>query len=193
MHARARLCRRTSRPHHRASGQIARLLTEIHPYIDIYFVCSDDWGTQAQTLCPPAIYERLFLPYYRRINDTIHAIAPKTKTFLHSCGAIYDILDLIVDSGFDIVNPVQWTAGGHSYQEWKDKVRGRAALWGGGINAQQTLPLGTVADIEREVREIVAYMRKGGGFVFTSIHNILAEISPEKVIALYKTAATVTG
>ena len=109
--------------------------------------CSDDWGTQAQTICPPAIYERLFLPYYGRINDTIHAIAPQIKTFLHSCGAIYDILDLLVDSGFDIINPVQWTAGGHSYQEWKSKVHGRAALWGGGVNAQQTLPLGTVADV----------------------------------------------
>ncbi len=66
-------------------------------------------------------------------------------------------------------------------------------LWGGGVDTQRTLPLGTVADVEREVREIVAYMRKDGGVVFTSIHNILAEIPPEKVIALYRTAATVTG
>ena len=87
--------------------------------------------------------------YYRRVNDAIHEAAPQVKTFLHSCGAIYDILDLVIDSGFDVVNPVQWTAGGHSYREWKDRCRNRIALWGGGVNAQQTLVLGTVEDVDK--------------------------------------------
>ena len=161
------------------------------PYIDIYIVSSDDWGTQAQTICPPSVYEGLFLPYYRRVNDAIHEAAPQAKTFLHSCGAIYDILDLVADSGFDVVNPVQWTAGGHSYREWKDRCRNRIALWGGGVNAQQTLVLGSVADVEREVAEIVPYMRRGGGYVFNSIHNILAEVPGDKVVAMYRAAASV--
>ena len=33
-----------------------------------------------------------------------------------------DLIDLVVESGFDILNPVQWPAGGHTYQDWKDKV-----------------------------------------------------------------------
>jgi len=171
-----------------AIQRIRAVVEAVHPYIDVYIVASDDWGTQAQTICPPSVYEELFLPYYRRINDAIHEAGPHVKTFLHSCGAIYDILDLVADSGFDIVNPVQWTGGGHSYRDWKDRARARLTLWGGGVNAQQTLALGTVEDVEREAAEITAYMRRDGGFVFCSIHNILAEVPGEKVAAMYRAA-----
>ena len=129
---------------------------------------------------------------YQRMNDAIHQMAPNIKTFLHSCGAIYNLIDDIIDSGFDVLNPVQWTAGGHSWREWKDKARGRIALWGGGVDTQELLPLGSVAAIERQVHEIVDYMRQDSGFMFCAIHNILAEIAPEKVIALYRAAGEVS-
>ena len=172
-----------------AAERIEAYLNEIHPYIDVYLVGSDDWGTQTQTLASPETYKTLFLPYYRRINDLIHRRGPEVKTFLHSCGAIYDLIDLVIESGFDVLNPVQWTAGGHSYKEWKDRARGRIALWGGGVNTQKTLPLGSIEDIERETAEVVRYMRQDGGYVFCAIHNLLAEIPGDKVIALYRAAA----
>ncbi len=171
-----------------AEHEVGRLLEAIHPYIDIYMVNADDWGLQNQTLAPPALYETLFLPYYRRINRTIHRAAPNVKTFLHSCGAIYDLIDLVIDSGFDILNPVQWTAGGHPFPAWKERCRGRIALWGGGVDTQKTLPFGTVEEVEAEVRKVVDCLSEGGGYVFNSIHNILAEIPAEKVIAMYKAA-----
>lgn len=167
------------------------LLPHIHPYIDVYLISADDWGTQAQLIAASSVYRDLFLPYYRRVNDTIHRLAPGVKTFLHSCGAIYDLIDLVIESGFDILNPVQWTAGGHSYQEWKAKAAGRIALWGGGVNTQSTLPLGSIEDIEREVAEVVACLGQGGGYIFCAIHNLLAEIPGEKVTALYRAARRV--
>lgn len=162
------------------------LLPEIAPSIDILMVAADDWGTQNNLIASPKVFRQLFLPYYRRINDECHRLAPQLKLFLHCCGAVYDLLDLVVEAGFDILNPVQWPAGGHSPQEWKDKARGRLALWGGGVNAQATLPLGTVEEIAREARQTARILGEGGGYVFCNIHNILAEIAPEKVIALYR-------
>lgn len=167
------------------------LLPAVQPYIDIYLVSADDWGTQSGLIAAPDVYTQLFKPYYRRFNDTLHRLAPNVKSFLHSCGAIYDLIDPIIESGFDILNPVQWVAGGHSYKEWKDKARGRIALWGGGINTQVTLPLGSVEAVARESAEITAYMKQDGGFVFCAIHNILAEIPGEKVVAMYRAAAGV--
>ncbi len=164
------------------------LLPEIAPYIDVIMAAADDWGTQNSTIASPAVFRDLFLPYRRRINDVFHSTARQVKIFLHTCGAIYDIIDLVIEAGFDALNPVQWCAGRHSYQEWKDKARGRIALWGGGINSQVTLPLGTVNDVEREVSEVVNYMKQDSGYVFCNIHNILAEIAPEKVIAMYRAA-----
>lgn len=171
---------------------LERLLPVAGPNIDVYMCSADDWGTQNATVASPEIYRSLFQPYYQRMNDAIHQMAPNIKTFLHSCGAIYNLIDDIIDSGFDVLNPVQWTAGGHSWREWKDKARGRIALWGGGVDTQELLPLGSVAAIERQVHEIVDYMRQDSGFVFCAIHNILAEIAPEKVIALYRAAGEVS-
>jgi uroporphyrinogen decarboxylase len=171
-----------------ALHNVRALLPEVAPYVDVVWLGSDDWGTQRSTIASPKIFRKLFLPYRRRINDECHRIAPQVKTFLHSCGAIYDLLDMIVESGFDALNPVQWTAGGHTYQEWKDKARGRLTLWGGGVNAQGTLLLGTTDEVYAEARAVTQYMAQDGGFVFCNIHNLLAEAPPEKVIALYRAA-----
>jgi uroporphyrinogen decarboxylase len=171
-----------------ALENVRAILPEIRDNVDVIMMAADDWGTQNNLIASPRVYRKLFMPYYKRINDECHRIAPQVKLFLHSCGAIYDLIDLVIESGFDILNPVQWSAGGHTYQEWKDKARGRIALWGGGVNAQETLPLGTVEDVRREVSEVTQYLQKDGGYVFCNVHNILAEIAPEKVIAMYQTA-----
>ncbi len=169
-------------------ANIERLVPEIAPFVDVIWLAADDWGTQNSTIASPKVFRELFLPYRKRINDACHASAPDAKTFLHSCGAVYPLLDSIIEAGFDVLNPVQWTAGGRTYQEWKDKARGRLSLWGGGVNSQGTLPLGTAAEVAREVGEVAACMGGNGGYVFCNIHNILAEIAPEKVIAMYKAA-----
>jgi uroporphyrinogen decarboxylase len=164
------------------------LLPEIKQYVDVVGIDSDDWGNQNALMAPPRVFRDLFLPYRKQHNAEIHRIAPRVKTFLHSCGALYEILDMLVESGTDVLNPVQWSAGGHTAAEWKEKCRGRMSLWGGGVNAQRTLPLGSVEDVEREVAETVGVLKQDGGYVFANVHNILAEIAPEKVIAMYRAA-----
>lgn len=172
-----------------AIENVRTILAEVHPLIDVYQCSSDDWGTQETLIASPDIFETLFKPYYRRFTDAIHSSGPNVKAFLHSCGAIHSLLDRVIECGFDMLNPVQWTAGDRGYAEWKSVCDGRLALWGGGVNAQATLPLGSVDEIEREVRDIVRCMRQGGGYIFCAIHNILAEIPGDKVVALYRAAA----
>jgi len=171
-----------------ALKNVRALLPEVSDYVDVVTIDSDDWGNQKALMAPPRVFRDLFLPYRKRHNEEIHRIAPHVKTFLHSCGALYEILDMLVETGTDVLNPVQWSAGGHTAVEWKDKCRGRMALWGGGIDAQSTLPFGSVADVEREVEQTVGVLKQGGGYVFNNTHNILAEVSPEKVIGMYRAA-----
>lgn len=175
---------------HYALEQVDRLLPAVAPHVDVLMLSADDQGIQTGPILPPAVFEQLFVPYYRRLNDRIHQLAPQMKTFLHCCGAVYDLMDGIMEAGFDALNPVQWSAGAATYRQWKDKARGRLTLWGGGVNTQTTLPFGSVADVERQVREVVPCMAQDSGYVFCAIHNLLAEIPPEKVLALYRTAAT---
>lgn len=166
--------------------RVRALLPEIKDYVDIVTVDSDDWGNQNSLMAPPRVYHDLFLPYRKRHSAEVHRIAPHLKTFLHSCGAIYDLLDMLIESGIDILNPVQWPAGGHTPAQWKAKSKGKLTFWGGACNAQHTLPRGSIAEIQREVREVVPTLADGGGYIFANIHNLLAEVSPEKIIALYR-------
>ncbi len=160
----------------------------IAPYVDVLMATADDWGTQNSLMASPAVFRELFLPYFRKFNDAMHASAPDTKIFMHSCGAIYDIIDMIIEAKFDVLNPVQWSAGKQGYAEWKEKVKGRIAFWGGGVDSQHTLPLGSVDDVVKEIEQVLPIMKESSGYVFCNIHNILAEIEPEKVIAMYGTA-----
>jgi len=173
------------------SKRIEKVITAVKGNIDLVLAGNQDLGTQNKTIVSPETISELWMPYFKRVTDAAHGAWGEVKTFLHSCGAIYDILDQVVDAGFDILNPVQWTAGGHSYKEWKDKARNRLVLWGGGVDSQHLLPLGTVEDIKAHVREVVSYMKRDGGFVFCNIHNLTAEVVPEKIKAIYETAVTV--
>ncbi|MCE5260299.1 MAG: hypothetical protein LLG44_14755 [Chloroflexi bacterium] len=169
-----------------ALRNIQALLPEIRDYVDIIMMAADDWGSQNNTFASPQVYRDLFLPYRRQVNDACHRLAPDTKLFLHSCGAIYNLIDLIAESGFDILNPVQWPAGGHTYQEWKARARGKISLWGGGVDAQHTLTNASPDEVQAEARQVAGYLGQGGGYVFCNIHNLLAEVAPEKIIALYR-------
>ncbi len=176
----------------RAALRKAELLVpRIAPYVDIMLINSDDQGTQNSTILPPAVYRDLFTPYYRRLNDRIHALAPGVKTFYHSCGAIYPLLDAVIEGGFDILNPVQWTAGDNSPEEWKTRAGRRLALWGGGVDTQTVLPSAPVAAVEAQAAQMVKTFSPHGGYIFTAIHNIMAEIPPEKIIAMYRAAQQV--
>ena len=74
----------------------------------------------------------------------------------------------------------------HSYREWKDTARNRLAFWGGGVNTQSTLMQGSTAEVAAEARDVAQYMGQDGGYIFCNIHNLLAEVEPEKILALYR-------
>ena len=164
------------------------LLPLIRDDIDVLMLTADDWGTQTSLVAAPEVHRNLFKPHYRRINDVAHELAPRLKTFIHTCGAVYPLIQDFAEGGFDIMNPVQWSAGGRTPAEWKAAANGRIAFWGGGVNAQHTLPLRAVEEVRAEVRRVVPELAKGGGYIFCNIHNILAEIAPEKVVAMYQEA-----
>ncbi len=171
------------------ASQMEKVIEATKENIDIVLTGNQDLGTQNTTIVSPDIVREIYMPYFKTVNDAVHGATDSVKTFLHSCGAIYDIIEDVIGAGFDILNPVQWTAGGHSYREWKDKARKRITLWGGGANSQHTLPRGTLDEIRKQVAEVVKYMKEDGGFIFCNIHNLTAEVGPEKIKALYDTAA----
>jgi len=77
-------------------------------------------------------------------------------------------------------------------EQLKKRYGERLSFWGGGVDTQTTLPFGTIDDIRKEAEERVRVLGEGGGYVFAAIHNIQADVPPEKVLAVYETARTIT-
>ncbi|VGO20402.1 uroporphyrinogen decarboxylase family protein [Pontiella sulfatireligans] len=153
--------------------------------IDVVFTCGTDFGTQTSQFCSIDTYEELWAPYYKRLNGWIHENT-QWKTFKHCCGAVYPLVDHFIDSGFDILNPVQCSATDMDPQRLKDQFGERIIFWGGGVDTQKTLPFGTPDEVYREVRERIDIFAPGGGFVFDAIHNVQANTPIENVVAMFK-------
>ncbi len=149
--------------------------------IDVVVVCGTDFGTQHSSFCSTETFDRLWLPYYQKMNGWIHAHT-RWKTFKHTCGAIEPFLSHLIEAGFDIVNPVQCSAAGMDPRLIKDRYGDRLTFWGGGVNTQATLPFGTPAEVREEVLARCEIFARGGGFVFNAIHNVQA-LTPVSNIA----------
>ena len=61
-------------------------------------------------------------------------------------------------------------------------------FWGGGCDTQHVLPFGTLEDLEEDIRRRIDIFSPGGGFVFSPIHNIQAEVPPEKIFRVFECA-----
>ncbi len=151
--------------------------------VDIVYICGTDFGTQTSTFCSTETYEELYAPYYKRINDWIHGNT-SWKTFKHSCGAVAEFIPRFIESGFDIINPVQLSAAGMDGRVLKEKYGDKITFWGGGVDTQKTLPFGTPEEVTREVTERCELFASGGGFVFNTIHNVQAKTPVENVVAM---------
>lgn len=180
----------------RQSELAIRNMEKIHAAVgnkvDVLYVCGTDFGTQISQFCSVDTYRELWLPYYKRMNDWVHEHTT-WKTFKHSCGAVFPLMESFIDSGFDIINPVQIAAADMDPQRLKDTFGDRVTFWGGGINTQTTLPFGTPDDIRREVGKLCEIFGRDGGFVFNSIHNIQANVPVENVVALMDAIKEVRG
>jgi hypothetical protein len=151
--------------------------------IDVVYICGADFGTQNSTFCSPETFARVWLPYYKKVNDWIHQHTG-WKTFKHSCGAIVSLLDLFIESGFDIINPVQINAAGMDPKELKRKFGDRIVFWGGGVDTQGVFAFGTPQQVKDQVKRQCSILNENGGFVFNTVHNIQANVPFENVVAM---------
>jgi len=160
--------------------------------IDVLFICGTDFGTQESTFCAPETYQQLWHPYYKRINDWVHQHT-EWKTFKHCCGAVENFMELFIESGFDIINPVQINAAGMDPQLLKDKYGDRLVFWGGGVDTQQVLPFANPNEVREQVLKQCEILSPNGGFVFNTVHNVQANVPVENVVAMIEALKAFNG
>lgn len=166
-----------------AIQNLEKIFQIVGNHVDAAFICGTDFGTQNSSFCSTDTYDSLYMPYYQKINNWIHTHTT-WKTFKHSCGSVEQFMDHFIDSGFDIINPVQCTAEGMDPQHLKSKYGEKLTFWGGGADTQGALSLGTPEDVSKLVLERCEIFGKGGGFVFNSVHNVQATTPFENMVAM---------
>ncbi|MBL9137046.1 MAG: hypothetical protein JNK85_14335 [Verrucomicrobiales bacterium] len=153
--------------------------------IQVALVTGTDFGTQRGPFIAPRAYRDLYQPFHRQVNDFIHRHS-RWKTFIHSCGSVYQLIPDFIAAGFDILNPVQCSAVDMDAQRLKHEFGRDLVFWGGGVDTQKTLAFGTPNDVYREVRERLEVFNRDGGFVFNAVHNIQGNTPVENIEALFR-------
>ena len=156
--------------------------------IQVIWLSGTDFGTQNSLMQSKETFDSLYKPFYKKVNDWIHANT-SWKIFYHTCGAIEPLINDLIETGVDIINPVQCSAAGMDASVLKEKYGKKIVFWGGGVNTQETLPLGTREKVHAEVLERLKIFSKGGGYVFATIHNVVANVPPENLIAMFNAIA----
>lgn len=118
----------------------------------------DDLGTQSGPLFSPKILNTFFVPEYRRLFDFYKQ--HKVLIGFHSCGHISPLLDVFMDLGVDVLNPVQESA--NDLQLVRERTQGRIALQGG--ISSGLIVGGPVEKIRQEVHHRIHQLGRNGGY-----------------------------
>lgn len=153
--------------------------------VSAVWISGTDFGAQNSSFISPKAFCDLYQPFYRQVNDWL-AEHTRWKRFIHSCGSIHNLIPHFIDAGFEVINPVQTSANNMDSASLKAVFGNRVTFWGGGVDTQHTLPFGTTDEVRTQVKERIAVFGPGGGFVFTPIHNVQAQVPVENLLAMYE-------
>ncbi|MDP2886711.1 MAG: uroporphyrinogen decarboxylase family protein [Ignavibacteria bacterium] len=175
-----------------AIENLMKLHKRVGDQVNAVFICGTDFGTQWSTFCSVDTYKSLYHPYYKRVNDWIH-IHTAWKTFKHSCGSVISLIPSFIDSGFDILNPVQCSAAGMEPENLKKEFGADLVFWGGGIDTQKTLMFGTPEQVRDETLKRCEIFGMDGGFIFNTVHNIQGNVPVKNVVAMFDALKEIRG
>ena len=161
---------------------VEKFLSAVGPNIDI-ILFGDDLGMQTGPQISPRMFREFFQPRYKIMWEAAKRLAD-VKIMLHSCGGIQPLLPGLIEAGLDIIQPVQTSSKDMEPVRLKREFGKDICLWGGGCDTREVLPRGTVGQVAEDVRERVASFAPGGGFVFQQVHNIMADVPAENIVAM---------
>jgi len=159
--------------------------SEIGDYIH-YTSSGDDFATQTNSFISPDSFDALIKPYFK---ERIRYTKKFTKAaFLHhSCGNVYRLIPSLIESGVEILNPIQPVSEDMSAENLKKSYGGRICFHGG-IDTQNIMPFGTEEDVKNEVKRVIDVMSKNGGYMFAAAHILQNDVPAENAVAMFKAA-----
>jgi uroporphyrinogen decarboxylase len=167
-----------------------RALEEAGEYVDVVMV-GDDIGTQNSALMSPEVYRKLIKPRHTRMVQTIKRFGKFVK--FHCCGAIYNYIPDLIETGIDALNPIQVSAAHMGDTKRMKQEFGHHLTFWGAIDNLRVLSSGTPDDVRSEVRRRIDDLAGGGGYILSCVHNIQAGFPPENIVTMYDCALQYGG
>ncbi|MBN2323094.1 MAG: hypothetical protein JXQ30_05110 [Spirochaetes bacterium] len=164
-----------------------RYLDLVADYIDVIMTGGEDIGMQGGMEISPALYREIVKPRQEKLWKCIKNSCD-AYLVVHCCGSMSDIIEDFIEIGVDAINPVQVSARNMDSGALKRRFGDRITFWGGGCDTQRVLPFGTAEDVEKEAKRRISDFAPGGGFIFSQVHTIQADVKPENIVSLFDTA-----
>ncbi len=161
-----------------------RIYEQIPGQVTMSYV-AEDLGSQESLLFSPAQIREFLLPRMKRMMDLAHEAG--AYVFHHTDGAVRPIIPDLIQTGIDILNPIQWRCAGMEREGLKRDF-GEQIAFHGGVDNQYTLAFGSVEDVKQEVVDNLRILGEGGGYILAPCHNIQAVSPAENIVAMYETA-----
>jgi len=161
----------------------AEMLEAAGKYLDVV-VYADDVGTQHGLLLSPEVYREMLKPLHKALYDAIRA-GSDAKIFYHCCGDCFELIGDFIEIGVDILNPVQVSAANMGPERLKREFGKHLTFWGA-MDTQHVLPHGTAEEVRENVRKMAGELGKDGGFVLSPVHNVVDDVPPENIAAMYE-------
>ncbi len=152
----------------------------------------DDLGAMNGPFMDPDTYRQFYKPRHKQLCDFAKQNS-KMHTYLHSCGSIYKLIPDLIEAGFEVLNPVQTQCADMEPEKLKNEFGKEVTFWGGGIETVGTLNTGTIEQVRAEVLNRLEILSKGGGYIFNTVHNILPDVPPQNIVAMFNAVKEFNG
>ncbi|MBM3497445.1 MAG: hypothetical protein FJX74_02135 [Armatimonadetes bacterium] len=143
----------------------------------------DDLGTQRSLVMSPGQYRQWYRPRHAEIVARLRAIRPEVRIAFHCCGHVTPLIRDLIEIGVDVLEAVQ--AETMDLRQLKREFGRDIAFWGG-IGAQSVLARTTPEQVKAGVRETLAIMSPGGGYLAAPCHTLTEEVPWESVVAFHE-------
>jgi uroporphyrinogen decarboxylase len=142
----------------------------------------NDLGSQLNLMISPNAVRQFVLPGTRKLVEQAKSYG--LKVVHHSCGAISEIIDDLIDCGIDVIHPIQALAKGMEPEVLKNRFGSRVTFCGG-VDAQNLLISGSEEEVTNKVHELKKLFPTG--LIISPSHEaILPDTKPSNIEALFK-------
>ena len=141
----------------------------------------DDVAMQTGLMMSRKMFRDEFCSRFKKVIGAAREIKPDILIWYHTDGKANDLIPDLIDTGIEILNPVQPECIDHA---WVKQTYGDRLAFSGGLGVQSVLPFGTPDEVREHVRATIATLGAGGGLVVGPSHVVESDVPTANIMAM---------